>query len=88
MSSTSVYLDVLRVLIEVFHLKMAPSRALARVLGTVAIPVRSQIRHPVKRRCLASVATTNGEGPLAGIRVLDMTRVLAGVSFFYAGFTA
>ena len=60
---------------------MAPSRALARVLGTVAVPVRSQIRHPMKRRCLASVATTNAEGPLAGMRVLDMTRVLAGVSF-------
>jgi hypothetical protein len=34
---------------------------------------------PGRRRHFASSVSANGDGPLAGIRVLDMTRVLAGV---------
>jgi hypothetical protein len=35
----------------------------------------------VARRTLATAAADDGALPLKGIRVLDMTRVLAGVSF-------
>ena len=41
-----------------------------------------------RRRCFASVATPTGEGPLAGLRVLDMTRVLAGVRPIMADVTS
>jgi hypothetical protein len=58
---------------------MAPSRAhLLRVARS--IHARSTIPRICARRSLATAANTKtNAGPLAGIRVLDMTRVLAGV---------
>lgn len=57
---------------------MAPSRALIREVTPLLRPCRHLV--PAHRRGYASASPTTGKGPLAGIRVLDMTRVLAGVS--------
>ena len=62
---------------------MAPSRALfrtaQRIQATASIPTFTIRQRQPLCRCLATTATAaKGTGPLAGIRVLDMTRVLAG----------
>jgi hypothetical protein len=58
-----------------------------RPFATSFKPTTLTYRHRVVpigcRRYIASVAPNTGEGPLAGLRVLDMTRVLAGVRWTY-----
>jgi hypothetical protein len=51
--------------------------------GSRALSIRNG-PHAPRRRCLATAAAPASETlPLAGMRVLDMTRVLAGVSKYY-----
>ncbi len=59
-----------------------------RALAPLLKSGRDTLTRPGKpiggRRCFASVASSTSEGPLAGLRVLDMTRVLAGVCTTFA----
>jgi hypothetical protein len=55
---------------------MAPSRALTRPVISLN---GAQCALSRARRCIATIGPEKGKGPLAGVRVLDMTRVLAGV---------
>jgi hypothetical protein len=58
-------------------------RPFAASLKPSALTYRHRVVPIGCRRCIASAAPNAGEGPLAGLRVLDMTRVLAGVCFTY-----
>ena len=63
-------------LIEAMFLR-APLRASQQGIGSIHFTLRQ-----AQRRWLATPAgAADGKLPLAGIKVLDMTRVLAGVSF-------
>ena len=57
--------------------RRASVRALSSVNGL------ENSRNALRWRGVASVAGNDNELPLKGYRVLDMTRVLAGVSFLY-----
>jgi hypothetical protein len=54
-------------------------RPLASLMLRTGRKLTANAHRPGRWRCFASAASTSGDGPLAGIRVLDMTRVLAGV---------
>jgi hypothetical protein len=61
--------------------QLAPARVFC-MRNALAVS-RSIFQVAPRRRGLASAAVDDGLLPLKGIRVLDMTRVLAGVSSLY-----
>ena len=59
----------------------AAVQSVARRAGTSAVGRRAQVSAS-RWRSFASATPTKDTLPLSGVRVLDMTRVLAGVSWF------
>ena len=81
-ASGSIYsfnsLALLRPVCLCEDLRMAIARRKAATIFGCRNLLQSSV--PIgRRRCFASIAPSTSEGPLAGLRVLDMTRVLAGV---------
>lgn len=61
----------------------AQRRHVSSVLSYTTAPLFRSRQYTQQKNISSSSTTSNGKGklPLAGIRVLDMSRVLAGVSF-------